>query len=615
MWYWGAHGMQHVGRVIIVGGDPRAVRRLGFTPASTMDDALEMATDVVGPPPHHHPPAHPAAPDGGRALGARRWLPARPGLPAPLKARRAADRAVRGVRRTHGEAQPAQRVGRLPLPPAHRAPRRRRSRRRSRRSGADYDTEWARRRAGPRRPGRSSRTGRCGWPCRCWPSPEVRGVDRLADLRGARHVEDGASTPPAVIFTPNHHSHLDTPLAITAIPEPWRAPPRGRRGRRLLLHQPPHQRGVGPRAQRLPGRPATSPGGSRPTWPASSSTTAGACVIFPEGGRSPDGWGQPFKGGAAFLSIRTGAPVVPVFIEGTGSILGKGMKRPKPGKTTVTFGAPLWPEDGREHPPLQRPHRAGRHRARRRDADGLVVGPPAGRGRHQPRPDRPGAHGLAPGLGPLRAPEPRARPACAAARSAAGPSWTDHRPPGASRLRPHLAVDQAAGAAADLAGRRTEGTVPVAWRYVCARSCSWPRSWARRWRRCGTGWASSPASTTPAWPSSGSRTCCSRSATSSWRSWPRSQEGTTAGRTLERRGGAGGYMVMVQCDDLDRRRARLAGLGVRVVWQGDLEDIRGTHLHPQGHRRGPSSRSTRRRRGSRGAGPGRAGRSTSARTW
>jgi len=47
-WYWGAHGQQHAGRVIIVGGDPTAVRRLGFTPASTMDDALEIATDVVG---------------------------------------------------------------------------------------------------------------------------------------------------------------------------------------------------------------------------------------------------------------------------------------------------------------------------------------------------------------------------------------------------------------------------------------------------------------------------------------------------------------------------------------------------------------------------------------
>ena len=48
MWYWASHGMQHVGRVIIVGGEPRSVRRLGFTPASTFDDALELASDVVG---------------------------------------------------------------------------------------------------------------------------------------------------------------------------------------------------------------------------------------------------------------------------------------------------------------------------------------------------------------------------------------------------------------------------------------------------------------------------------------------------------------------------------------------------------------------------------------
>jgi hypothetical protein len=47
-WYWGAHGLQHAGRVVIVGGEPRAVRRLGFTPASTMDDTFEIASDVVG---------------------------------------------------------------------------------------------------------------------------------------------------------------------------------------------------------------------------------------------------------------------------------------------------------------------------------------------------------------------------------------------------------------------------------------------------------------------------------------------------------------------------------------------------------------------------------------
>ena len=60
MWYWGAHALQWLGRVIIVGGDTRAVRRLGFQPASTLPDALEMASDVVGPSPTithlHNPP-------------------------------------------------------------------------------------------------------------------------------------------------------------------------------------------------------------------------------------------------------------------------------------------------------------------------------------------------------------------------------------------------------------------------------------------------------------------------------------------------------------------------------------------------------------------------------
>jgi hypothetical protein len=59
MWYWGSHGMQHCSKVIIVGGDVKAVRRLGFTPASTMDDAFEIASDVVGRTPtisHLHTP-------------------------------------------------------------------------------------------------------------------------------------------------------------------------------------------------------------------------------------------------------------------------------------------------------------------------------------------------------------------------------------------------------------------------------------------------------------------------------------------------------------------------------------------------------------------------------
>jgi lactate racemase len=48
MWYWGAHALDHLGGVIVVGGDTRAVRRMGFKPASTLRDALAMAEDVVG---------------------------------------------------------------------------------------------------------------------------------------------------------------------------------------------------------------------------------------------------------------------------------------------------------------------------------------------------------------------------------------------------------------------------------------------------------------------------------------------------------------------------------------------------------------------------------------
>jgi hypothetical protein len=60
------------------------------------------------------------------------------------------------------------------------------------------------------------------------------------------------------------------------------------------------------------------------------------------------------------------------------------------------------------------------------------------------------------------------------------------------------------------------------------------------------------------------------------------QDGTAAGRYLERRGKpeAAGYMAMFQVPDAAEARARVAELGVRVVWQGDLPEIAGTHLHP-----------------------------------
>jgi hypothetical protein len=57
------------------------------------------------------------------------------------------------------------------------------------------------------------------------------------------------------------------------------------------------------------------------------------------------------------------------------------------------------------------------------------------------------------------------------------------------------------------------------------------------------------------------------------------QPDTTAGRYLDRRDD-GGYMLIFQFTDLDAARERAGAMGMRTVWQLDLPDISGTHLHP-----------------------------------
>jgi lactate racemase len=60
MWYWGAHALEHLGEVIFVGGNRRTTSRMGFKAASTLADALEIASHSVGRSPSisylHAPP-------------------------------------------------------------------------------------------------------------------------------------------------------------------------------------------------------------------------------------------------------------------------------------------------------------------------------------------------------------------------------------------------------------------------------------------------------------------------------------------------------------------------------------------------------------------------------
>jgi len=63
------------------------------------------------------------------------------------------------------------------------------------------------------------------------------------------------------------------------------------------------------------------------------------------------------------------------------------------------------------------------------------------------------------------------------------------------------------------------------------------------------------------------------------------RDGTTAGRFLERRGGDGGYMVLLQTVSLEKHKTRIEEAGLRIVHDGKVEQketsIRGIHLHPK----------------------------------
>lgn len=59
------------------------------------------------------------------------------------------------------------------------------------------------------------------------------------------------------------------------------------------------------------------------------------------------------------------------------------------------------------------------------------------------------------------------------------------------------------------------------------------------------------------------------------------QEGTTAGRLLDKRGGDGGYMVILQVRDLAAARATAAAAGARIVDQIDRDGVAATHYHPR----------------------------------
>ena len=203
-----------------------------------------------------------------------------------------------------------------------------------RRTGVDFDTAWAR-----KYPARLGRVLFLDGPGRALvgalASPRVDGDDRLAGVEGP------------VVFAANHASHLDTPLLLTALPDRFRHRTVVAAGADYFFDKrwkgylwafainaiPIERTRASVRSMRLALQVLQD------GW---------SLVIFPEGGRSPHGWSQPHRSGAAYLALREGLPVVPVHLEGTRRVLRKGSGRVRPSTTTVTFGAPLRPREGED---------------------------------------------------------------------------------------------------------------------------------------------------------------------------------------------------------------------------------------------------------------------------
>ena len=201
-------------------------------------------------------------------------------------------------------------------------------------TGSAFQTGWAR-----RGPAQYVRFVFTQFPLR----PIVRFLAK-PNVMGTNSLNDLPEYQPA-IFVANHHSHIDTPLLITCIPQRWR--------KKLLVGAAADYffstRFTGILSALFIGAvPIERKKISRKSSDdiASLLEKGWNFMIFPEGGRSPDGWGQPFRGGAAYLSIRCQVPIVPIHISGTGSILRKGRALPKRSKTTVNFGPPIWPDEG-----------------------------------------------------------------------------------------------------------------------------------------------------------------------------------------------------------------------------------------------------------------------------
>jgi 1-acyl-sn-glycerol-3-phosphate acyltransferase len=149
--------------------------------------------------------------------------------------------------------------------------------------------------------------------------------------------------PQPAILAPNHESDIDTPLVLMSLPHAWRAHTvvgaasdrfYRKRGYAIAsgfwINTFPFDRGGGQR---------------RGLAAAAAHLRDGRNVLlFPQGTRGAGPGG--YQAGVAELALVSGAPIIPIHIEGTALVMPKGRGLNRRAKTTVTFVRPLHPRAG-----------------------------------------------------------------------------------------------------------------------------------------------------------------------------------------------------------------------------------------------------------------------------
>jgi 1-acyl-sn-glycerol-3-phosphate acyltransferase len=138
------------------------------------------------------------------------------------------------------------------------------------------------------------------------------------------------------VFVANHASYMDIPAILSQLPHQFRF--FAKKG----LYKIPFLGTHLLRAGHLP-VDRSSPRASLKSMTEAARIVAqrGTCMLlFPEGGRAPDGL-REFKEGAAYIAIKAGVPIVPMALIGMREKLPMGSIHIRSGEVTLRIGSPI----------------------------------------------------------------------------------------------------------------------------------------------------------------------------------------------------------------------------------------------------------------------------------